>query len=151
MTRESGIGNREFDVSDDNVSPGFAEDAPDKIIDHRDLDIWKTSMSPAGAVYRLTKCLPSDERFSLISQMRRAAVSIPANIAEGYGWQTSGSYLQFLRISQGSARELETLIELAGQLDYLKAAERDPVIATVTRVAMMLRRLIQAIERRKGK
>ncbi len=108
-------------------------------------------MSLAGDVYRLTKSLPSDERFGLISQMRRAAVSIPANIAEGYGRETSGSYLQFLRISQGSARELETLIELAGQLGYLNAAERDPVIATVTRVAMMHRRLIQAIERRKGK
>lgn len=148
MNRESGIGKREFDWPGDDLPSGFAEDSPVKIVDHRDLDIWKMAMSLAVDVYNLTKSLPADERFGLISQMRRSAVSIPANIAEGYGRETRGSYLQFLRISQGSARELETLIELAGQVGYLNAAERDPVIAKITRVAMMQRRLIQAVERR---
>jgi four helix bundle protein len=108
-------------------------------------------MSMATEIYRLTTSFPSDERFGLISQMRRAAVSIPANIAEGYGRETSGAYLQFLRISQGSARELETLIEIAGNLHYLSAADHHEVMTTLTRIAKMLRRLIQAIERKNKK
>lgn len=152
MTRESGIGDREFDTAEDEPGFQFFEDGPrGGIMDYRDLDVWKTAMSLTTEIYKLTGGFPPDERFGLTSQMRRAAVSIPANIAEGYGRETSGAYIQFLRISQGSARELETLIEISDQLDYLNAADCVGVNDALKRIIMMLGRLIRAIERRNGK
>lgn len=150
MNREPGIGNWDFGIGDDGAALGFSEDERTRIVDHRDLDVWRTAMALAREVYRLSANFPPDERFGLTSQMRRAAVSIPANIAEGYGRGTSGAYMQFLRISQGSARELETLLELSGGLDYLKPADFDALNGPLSRVIMMLGRLIRAIERRKG-
>lgn len=151
MNRESGMGNRDFGSGDGDVVWGFSENEQAKtIVDHRDLDVWRTAMALAKQAYLLTSSFPSDERFGLISQIRRAAVSIPANIAEGYGRGTSGAYIQFLHISQGSARELETLIELSNDLGYLKAADFNTLNEPLSRVIMMLGRLIRAIERRKA-
>lgn len=126
--RESGIGNRDFEFPYEGPAGGFAEEGPGGIVDHRDLDIYKTAMALATEVYRVSKGLPSDERFGLISQMRRAAVSIPANIAEGYGHETRGAYVQFLRIAPGSARELETLLDLAMTLEYLDPADNEAAV-----------------------
>lgn len=78
----------------------------------KDLIVWQKSMDLVESIYRITEKLPSKEQFGLISQMRRAAVSIPSNIAEGYGRQSKGSYTQFLSISRGSLLELETQTEL---------------------------------------
>ena len=85
---------------------------------HKDLDIWKNSMSIVEEVYSITKAFPSDEKFGLISQMRRAAVSIPSNIAEGAARGGFKEYIHFLYISLGSLSELETQLILAQRIGY---------------------------------
>lgn len=160
--RETGNGNREAEIREPrtgNREPGyvietpvesicgFEEHGPGAIVDHRDLDVWRLSMETATEIYRLTRAFPSEERYGLISQMRRAAVSIPTNIAEGYGRELSGSYLQFLRIAQGSAKELQTLVEISSRLGSLDAGRKPAIEQSVTRVTQMLFRLIRSIER----
>jgi four helix bundle protein len=83
---------------------------------HKDLIIWQRSMDLVESVYRITENFPARENFGLVSQMRRAAVSIPSNIAEGYGRQSTGNYSQFLSIARGSLLELETQIEISLRL-----------------------------------
>ena len=90
---------------------------------YKDLDVWKMSMDLVVDLYEVTAEFPDDEKFGLISQIRRAAVSIPANIAEGYGRKTPRSYSQFLRISKGSVNELETLLIIASRLGLLDDPE----------------------------
>jgi four helix bundle protein len=84
----------------------------------RDLDVWHLGVELAETVYRVTARFPKSELFALSSQMRRAAVSIPSNIAEGRARDSSREFLHFLAISQGSLAELETQLELAIRLDY---------------------------------
>src|SRR6187200_2383107 len=83
---------------------------------YKDLDVWQKSMALAEGCYRVTSQFPRDEIYGMTAQMRRAAVSIPANIAEGYGRDQTGPFIQFLRIAQGSARELETHLILAERI-----------------------------------
>ena len=90
---------------------------------YRELEVWKQSMDLVIEVYFLSKKLPKDERFGLISQMQRSAISIPSNIAEGYGRTHRGDYLHHLSIARGSLCELETQIIIAGRLKYLTKAE----------------------------
>lgn len=85
----------------------------EKVTSYRDLLIWQQSMELVTETYDLTRSWPKEELFGLTSQVRRAAVSVPANIAEGYGRESRASYLNFLRIAQGSLKELETLFEVA--------------------------------------
>ncbi|MCC5655168.1 four helix bundle protein [Nostoc sp. XA013] len=80
---------------------------------YQDLKVWQESMNLAEICYEVTKTFPKEETYGMISQIRRAAVSIPANIAEGYGRRTRGEYIQFLYISQGSLKELETHLLLS--------------------------------------
>jgi four helix bundle protein len=130
---------------------GFAEEGRE-IVDHRDLDVWKISMALAKEIYGATSGFPAEERFGLASQMKRAAISIPANIAEGYGRRgTTGAYIYFLRISQGSTRELETLVELAAQLGFLSPDRFAPLNAAIVRTSMMLRRLLLVLEKRNAR
>lgn len=82
----------------------------------RDLEVWKKSIRMAVAVYRLTQDFPKEEIYGLTSQMRRAAVSIPSNIAEGHGRLSKGEYKQFLGIARGSDFELQTQIEIVRAL-----------------------------------
>ena len=82
----------------------------------KDLDVWQVGMKLAESCYRVTRSFPKEELYGLTSQIRRAAVSIPANIAEGYGRELTGSFIQFLRIAQGSSRELETHLLLSARL-----------------------------------
>ena len=87
----------------------------------RDLIAWQKAMKVAEMAYRVTRAFPSDEQFGLIAQCRRASVSIAANIAEGHGRHGGASFVQFLRIAQGSALELETELQLASRLGYVDA------------------------------
>jgi len=85
---------------------------------YRDSVAWRKGMDTAKAVYKLTATFPADERFGLVSQMRRAAVSIPSNIAEGFGRGRGVDNRRFLRMARGSVFELETQLELAGELGF---------------------------------
>jgi four helix bundle protein len=85
---------------------------------YRDLTVWQKAVKLSVDVYELTNAFPRDEQFALTSQVRRAAVSIPANIAEGYGRNGQKEFANFLRIAQGSLTELETLLTIAKQLSY---------------------------------
>src|SRR5579862_9862079 len=86
---------------------------------YRDLDLWKKCIDLVEKVYRLTRNFPADERFGLSSQVQRAAVSIPANIAEGYGRTHRGDYLHHLSISAGSLMEVETHLVIAVRLKFV--------------------------------
>jgi four helix bundle protein len=88
-----------------------------------DLIAWQKSMSLAESVYKTTRELPREEQYGLISQMRRAAVSIPSNIAEGEGRGSDGHFLHGLMVSYGSLRERETQLLLSKRLQFLKEAE----------------------------
>jgi four helix bundle protein len=89
-------------------------------MDHKDLDVWKKSMNLVVLIYDITSKFPSDERFGLTSQMRRAAVSIPSNIAEGAARKGDKEFIQFLMIALGSLSELETQYLLSIQLKLVQ-------------------------------
>ena len=104
-------------------------------------------MTLAELVYRLTKAFPRDELFGLTAQMRRASVSIPANIAEGYGRESTGAYVQFLRVSQGSLKELETHALLANRVGILSELDLAAVLSPSEAIGKMLRSLIRSLEK----
>ncbi len=90
----------------------------------RDLVAWQRAMQLAKELYGATTNMPERERFGLTSQMRRAAVSVPSNIAEGYARQSTDDYLRFLRIARGSLAELATQIELSAQMELIQIPAR---------------------------
>jgi four helix bundle protein len=106
--------------------------------DFKDLEVWRLAMTLAEETYRLAATLPASERFELASQFRRSAVSIPSNIAEGYGRASRGDYVRFLRIANGSLKELETQVLLADRLDLLPSEASQPVLLMCGRVGQML-------------
>lgn len=109
--------------------------------DHKDLDVWKESIELVTSVYALTSSFPREEMFGLAHQMRRAAVSIPSNIAEGAARQGEREFMHFLHISLGSASELESQVIIAGKLNYL--GETDQLLKKVEMVQKMLHGLIR--------
>ena len=116
---------------------------------YRDLDVWKISLLLVTEVYKVTRTLPPDERFGLTAQMRRAAVSIPCNIAEGYGRSTRGEYLNQLSVARGSLNEVETLCLVCGTLGMLDESALTPVNELTERMRRMLGRLrIRLAEKR---
>jgi four helix bundle protein len=102
----------------------------------------------AERVYRLTASFPKEEVYGMTSQIRRAAVSVAANVAEGHGRENSGSFVQFLRMSQGSLKELETHLLLALRVDLVLAKEAEPLLEQCDELGRMLRSLIRSIQRR---
>jgi four helix bundle protein len=112
---------------------------------YHELGVWQKSYAFALAIYRATKGFPSHEAFGLTSQLRRAAVSVPANIAEGYCRRTRADYLRFLSIAQGSVGELETLVSLARDLSYLPGPVAQELAGELTEVSKMLARLRQSL------
>ena len=116
---------------------------------YRDLDVWKKAMELAEAVYCVTVDFPENEKFGLTSQLRRAAVSVPSNIAEGAGRAGRGDFIRFLSIARGSLSELETQITLAVRL---KLIARERVLAIwelAQRIGQMVNKLMAAL--RKGR
>ncbi len=118
----------------------------DSIRSYRDLSAWQRSRELALAVYRETQSFPPDERFGLTSQIRRCAVSVPSNIAEGYGRGRAADYARFLRVARGSLFELETQIQLAHDLGYLASDAHDGVQTAINECARPLSGLIRRIE-----
>lgn len=113
---------------------------------YKDLDVWQVAMSLAETCYRTTKKFPRDEIYGMTSQIRRAAASIPANIAEGYGRESTASYIQFLRIAQGSLKELETHLMLAQRVDLLSVDASNPLLVDCERISKMLRNFIRSLQ-----
>lgn len=104
--------------------------------------VWRRSMDLAEAVYFLTRGFPRGEQFGLTSQVRRAAASVPANIAEGYGRGTRPAYASFVRIAQGSLKEVETHLMLAARVSCCSTAAIAPLLSEADEIGRMLRSLL---------
>ena len=115
---------------------------------HKDLDVWKKSVDLVTDVYKVTKCFPKEEIYGSTNQMRRAAVSIPSNIAEGAGRQTDKEFVQFLHIAMGSSSELETQIIICKKLEYIGVEEMNTVLEKVYDIRKMLTGLLRAVKSR---
>jgi four helix bundle protein len=117
-----------------------------KIQSHRDLIVWQKSMDLVVIVYELSARFPKVEMYRLVSQLTRAAASVPANIAEGHARGTSRDYAHFLSIAKGSLMETETFVMLAIRLEYLADTQAQPALNLITEISKMLttlrRRLI---------
>src|SRR5271154_3219114 len=118
-----------------------------EIRSYRDLRVWQEAMTLVEESYRFSRDLPMEELFGLTSQMRRAAVSIPANIAEGYGRDSRGSYVNFLKTAQGSLKELETHLILAQRLKFGNFDLAEQLLARCESVGRMLHALIRSLQR----
>ena len=112
---------------------------------HRDLDVWKLSMDLVIDLYTITATFPVSEKFGLVSQIRRAGVSICSNIAEGAARSHSKEFVQFLYISLGSVAEIETQLEISRRLGYLKSKDKQQEI--LDRIRRMLVGLIKHVTR----
>jgi len=115
---------------------------------HKDLTVWKEAVELAGACYKMTEGFPSVEQRGLASQMRRAAVSIASNIAEGAARTSNKEFVQFLYISLGSASELDTQIEIARTIGLSSGPETEALQAKVNGISRMLQGLIQSVKTR---
>jgi four helix bundle protein len=113
----------------------------------RDLVVWKRAMGLAEAVYVATRSFPKEEMFGLTSQMRRAAVSVPSNIAEGQGRDSDRSFALFLSQAKGSLCELETQLELAGHLGLIVETEKEKLLSEATEIGRMLHGLRKTLRR----
>jgi four helix bundle protein len=114
---------------------------------HKDLEVWQASIDLAKEVYETTKTYPKEEAFGLVSQMRRCAVSIPSNIAEGAARNGRKEFLQFLHIALGSLSELDTQIEISRATGTGDASRLEHLLETTTRVKMMTNGLIRSLKR----
>lgn len=112
---------------------------------YRDLLVWQKALDLALLIYRLSEKFPKSEIYCLTSQLRRAAVSVPSNIAEGYGRGSRKEYLQFLSIAQGSLKELETQVILAQRLQYAKEEESEELLLLSETVGKMLGGLMRSL------
>ncbi|OFY60488.1 MAG: four helix bundle protein [Bacteroidetes bacterium RBG_13_42_15] len=112
---------------------------------YKDLIIWQRSMDLVELIYLITEDFPSKENFGLTSQMRRAAVAVPSNIAEGYGRQSTGSYSQFLSIARGSLFELETQVEICTRLKYFNKTESEKLTSEIVEISKMISSLISKL------
>jgi four helix bundle protein len=115
---------------------------------YKELEVWQLAKGFAIEVYKLTATFPRSEQFGLTSQIRRAATSVPANIAEGWGRGSAGEYIQFLLIARGSLMEVETHLIIANELGYLTPNQLKSCQSLVERIGEMLNRLVQALRKR---
>jgi len=115
---------------------------------HKKLDVWQAAMKTAKRIYEITGTFPADEKFGLVSQMRRASISIPCNIAEGAGRQGKREFKNFLSMAQGSLSELDTQLELTILLGYLSKDSVKEVDGELERVDKMLTGLIRSLDKK---
>ncbi len=114
---------------------------------HKKLDVWKKAIDLVQQIYDLTKTFPKNEDYSLTSQMRRAAISVPSNIAEGAARQTKKEFMQFLHMAQGSLSELDTQIEIAKRLGYFSEDQTKKIFEIMQDVDRMLSGLIKSLKK----
>ena len=115
---------------------------------YRELKVWRKSYNLCVKIYQITKRFPQEERYVLTSQMRRSALSIPSNIAEGYGRKTKADYVRILYIAYGSVCELETQILLAGDLNYIQTNRRNNLNQEISEIEIMLKALIRSLDKK---
>ena len=114
---------------------------------HKDLRVWQQSIEMVTSIYLMTQSFPKEEIFGLTSQLRRASVSVPSNIAEGYARGSNKEKLHFLRISSGSISEVETQLMLSLNLGYIDQKKFDELSETITSVWKQLNSLISSIKK----
>jgi four helix bundle protein len=130
---------------EDSRIPGF-KGSSEMLKNYKDLKVQQKSYALCLEIYRITAKFPKEEIYGLISQIRRSAVSIPSNIAEGYGRKTTTDYIRMLYISYGSVCELETQILLAGDLDLIEKGELGKLKKDIAEIERMLKALIKSLE-----
>lgn len=118
---------------------------------HKDLDVWKEGVALAAHIYEMTEDFPKSEIYGLTSQMRRAAVSIPSNIAEGAARLSHKEFLQFLSIASGSLSELDTQLDIALSIGYLTRGKRSDIDGAVESVASKLAGLARSVKAKAAK
>ncbi|MEA3239040.1 MAG: four helix bundle protein [Candidatus Bipolaricaulota bacterium] len=114
---------------------------------HRKLDVWNEAVSFVVDVYQVTRSFPKMEQHALADQLKRAAVSIPSNIAEGAARQTKKEFIQFLYIAQGSASEIDTQLEVARRLNYIDEGEKARLDHKLGAIGKMLTGLIRSLKK----
>lgn len=119
-----------------------------KVSTFKDLIVWQKSIALITTVYSLTKTFPADEKFGIVSQINRAVVSVPTNIAEGWGRESSKNYIQFLRIARGSLMEVETLVLISKNLDYLSEQDYSEINKQIDEVGKILQGLLKSIQQK---
>ena len=112
---------------------------------YRDLIVWQKSMDVETLIYKLVKQFPDDEKFGLISQIKRSSVSVPSNIAEGYGRNYTKDYIRFLNIARGSLYEMQTQLQVALNLDFIVEEDLNEINSLSLEVEKMLNLLINKI------
>jgi four helix bundle protein len=112
---------------------------------HKELNVWKDSIDLVVEVYRITKLFPKEELYGIVSQIRRSAVSVPANISEGSARNYSKEFIRFLRIAQASLSELETLIQISLKLNYLNEDNYQDLQGKIFKINAQLSGLIKSI------
>ncbi len=117
---------------------------------YQDLVVWQKSMELVKQTYALIKNLPAEEKYALCDQIRRSAVSIPANIAEGYGRDTTKDYVHFLNIARGSKNELETHLQICVMLQYLSKEDVDSLMNLSDEIGRMLSAMIKKLGTKKA-
>jgi four helix bundle protein len=115
----------------------------------KDLKVWQKSYDLCLSIYRYLRKFPAVEKFGLTAQIRRAAVSIPSNIAEGYGRKSTQEYVYSCYIAYGSLCELETQLRLSKDLEYLNQHDFDKILENLQEVERMLKALIKSLERKR--
>jgi four helix bundle protein len=119
-----------------------------KINSYKDLIVWQKSIALVTEIYKLTKTFPAEEKFGIVNQLNRAVVSIPANIAEGWGRESSKNYLQFLRISRGSLMETETLLVISKNLNYIDDENFRMISEKLDETGKILQGLIKGVQQK---
>ena len=115
---------------------------------YKELEIWQKGVDLTVEVYQMTRTFPPEEKFGLVSQIQRAATSVPANIAEGWGRGSTKEYIQFLRVARASLMELETHLILAGRLSYIQGDRSGKLRQEVETLGKRINSLIQSLLRR---
>jgi len=116
-----------------------------KILSYKDLIVWQKAIDLVIITYKLTKNFPIQEQYCLVSQMRRSAISIPSNIAEGRGRNTSKDFCKYLKISIGSCNELSTQLEISRRLGYVSDFEADKMDSKIIEIVKILFTIIRKL------
>lgn len=113
---------------------------------YQDLEVWKKAMELVTDIYKVTQTFLKEELYGLTNQLRRASVSVPANIAEGWGRGTTREYIHFLRIARGSHLDLETLMTISRNLGYVNAQDQEPLLQKIQEINKMINALIKSLK-----